>query len=87
MVWNGELNPAVKLGRNNSEMRELEKLMLKNLDRLDILLSEKAADILERYNECVSEYLSVTSRQAFCDGFCLGTRINAEAMQNTEQLL
>ncbi|MBQ7895600.1 MAG: hypothetical protein IJ364_03470 [Oscillospiraceae bacterium] len=68
-------------------MRELEKLMQNNLDKLDGLLSEKAAEILSRYTDCVSEYITIISQQAFCDGFCLGTRISAEAIQTTEQFL
>lgn len=85
-LWSGNLDPITQLGENNREIRELECLMQKNLEKLEADLSEKAAETLGKYSDCVSEYLAIISEQAFCDGFCLGTKILAEAMHRADQL-
>ena len=86
-LWNGGLSPVVTLGRKNAEIRELERLMLTNLDRLEPLLSKEAAEHLEKYTDCCGEYISLLNMQAFCDGFCLGTKITTEALHGAEDIM
>ena len=85
-LWSGNLDPIRYLGKNNPEVKHLEDLMQRNLDRLEENMNEKAKDIMERYNDCLSEYLTLNTEQAFCDGFCLGMKIAVEAMFGAEQI-
>ena len=85
-LWNGNLEPVRHSGENNSEMRQLENLMLNNLEKLEAVLNESQKKIFGKYNDCFTEYMIVTGEQAFCDGFCMGTKIATEALTAAEQL-
>lgn len=85
-LWHGNLTPIKQSEKNNFEMKQLEKLMERNLKKLESHLNENTKEILEKYIDCVNEYMIVTNEQAFCNGFCLGTRILTEALTETEEM-
>lgn len=86
-LYRGQLEPKSVLGNGNVEMRRAEILIENNLNRLKENLNEETKEILEKYNQCMDEYIVLISEQAFCDGFCLGTRISAEAIGGAERVL
>lgn len=86
-LYRGRLEPKSVLGNGNGEMRRTEILIGNNFNRLKENLNEEAKGILEKYNECMKEYIALIGEQAFCDGFCLGTRISAEAIGGAERVL
>lgn len=85
-LWNGNLDPIRYLGKNNPEIKQLEKLMQYNLEKLEESLNEKEKEILEKYNDCINEYILAISEQAFCDGYCLGSKMAVEALIGVEQI-
>lgn len=48
---------------------------------------KKQKELFEKYNDCMNEYIAAISEQAFCDGFCVGTKITAEALSAAEELI
>lgn len=86
-LWSGKLNPIEYLGINNKEIKNLENLMQRNLEKLENNLDEKSQEIFEKYNDCINEYISILCEQSFCDGFCLGTKIVTEALNSAEQII
>lgn len=86
-LWSGNLDPITRLGMNNIEIDKIEKLMSDNYDKLKDKLNDETKEILEKYFDCVNDYVLLISEQSFCDGFCLGTKISAEALVSAEQLL
>ena len=86
-LWNGHIEPAQQLGRNNSQMHELEGLMQRNFEKLEDILNGKDLDVLKNYDSCVTEHLILSCEQAFCDGFCLATKILVEALSGAEEVL
>lgn len=86
-LWGGNLDPVRHLGEGNLEINKMEKLMSDNYDKLRAKLNDETREILEKYAECVSDYGLLISEQSFCDGFCLGTKISAEALIKAETLL
>ncbi len=86
-LWSGNLDPIMRLGGNNSEIAKMEKLMSDNCCKLKEKLNDDTKEILEKYIDCVNDYVLLISEQSFCDGFCLGTKISAEALVVAEQLL
>ena len=86
-LWSGNLDPITRLGMNNIEIEKMEKLMSDNYDKLKVKLNDETKEILEKYFDCVNDYVLLISEQSFCDGFCLGTKISAEALVLAEQLL
>lgn len=81
-LWNGNLAPVRHCGENNPDIQELESLIQRNNEKLEAALSDKAKNIFENYKICIEEYRYIINEQAFCDGFCLGTRITAEALDH-----
>ena len=55
-------------------------LLQRNGERLEECLDEKENEVFEKYNDCVKECIAVLCEQSFCDGFCLGTKLAAEAL-------
>ena len=83
-LWHGELEPVSSSGTNDPELKELERLLQRNGERLEEYLDEKGKALFEKYYNCVEEYISVLCEQSFCNGFCLGTRLAAEALLTQE---
>ncbi len=69
-----------KLGVGDKDMRELEKLMSKNHDKLSAELSEEQKDILQRYYDRINEYIGLSCEHAFSSGFSMGVKLVAAAM-------
>lgn len=78
-LYRGELEPKNYIGNGNVELRRTEILIKNNFDKLKESLNGNEIEILEKYSELIDEYIFLISEQAFCDGFCLGMRISAEA--------
>ena len=86
-LWSGNLDPIMRLGMNNAEIAKIEKLLSDNFSKLKEKLNDEQKETLEKYSDCVNDYVLLISEQSFCDGFCLGTKISAEALVLAEQLL
>ncbi len=85
-LWNGNLKPVGKSGINNNEMKELEDVIGQETDRIEGLLSEEEKRLFQAYCDNMNRYLLVSSEQAFCDGYCLGTKIMMEALLGAENV-
>ena len=79
-LYRGELEPKKYIGNGNIELREIENFIKNNFDKLKESLNENETEILEKYSDLIDEYVFLMLEQAFCDGFCLGMRISAEAI-------
>lgn len=86
-LWSGNLDPVTRLGMNNIEIDKMEKLMSDNYAKLKTKLNDETKENLEKYVDCVNDYVLLISEQSFCDGFCLGSKISAEALVGAEQFL
>ena len=85
-MWYGNIDPAQTFGMNDPEMRRLESLLSKNQDKLEQSIGEKDKELLEKYIDCVYEYVCTNCRQAFCSGYCMGAKLTAEALIGAEQI-
>ena len=79
-LWNGDLAPIQYFREHNPEIKHLEQLSQRNLDKLVSALDEPLQKLLDPYNNCISKYMVVVSEQAFCDGFSLGLKLLSEAL-------
>lgn len=86
-LYNGNLVPIKNLGRFNNEIKQLETLMEKNLETLEKELSEEQKVYFSRYAGNINEYMLLSCEQAFCDGFCMGAKITAEALYGAEKII
>ena len=79
-LWMGDLAPIEYFGRSNAELRRLWSLTERNWKTLEETLDPAQKDLAKRYAESAEECDRVCQEQAFCDGFCLGSRLMAEAL-------
>ncbi len=84
-LWNGNIAPVRYSGINNSEMRKMRSLIQSSFEKLEECVEDKA--LLRKYNDSMNEYVIMAAEQAFSDGFCLGTKITAEAMTKAEEII
>ncbi|MBQ8767481.1 MAG: hypothetical protein IJZ16_11850 [Clostridia bacterium] len=87
MLYEGKLEPMRLTGKSNAEMRRMENLIERHLNKLKDVLDDETKETFDKYAECMNEYVFLISEQAFCDGFCMGARILSEAVSGAEQLL
>ena len=85
-LYNGNLCPIKKLGKTNDEIKHLETLIEKTHEDLDNKLSDEQKTFFQKYEGNINEYMCLLSEQAFCDGFCMGTKITAESLINAENV-
>ena len=57
------------------------------MKKIKTKLNDETKENLEKYVDCVNDYVLLISEQSFCDGFCLGSKISAEALVGAEQFL
>lgn len=86
-IWNGTLVPEADIKEDNPQITELKNLLERNRKHLGQSLNEKEKEIFEKYNDCVTEYIDIFGEQAFCSGFCLGTKIITEALTEQNEII
>ena len=84
-LFNGNLEPHSKVDDNDPRCKNLKMLIERHYDSLDKKLDKDEMETFKKYDECVSEYEYLITERAFCDGFCLGVRLVAEAMCFSEK--
>ena len=79
-LWNGELEPYVHLGESSTEIKDLENTIRLSYEKLEKSLEVEAKALLDEYRDSIDDYTALITEQAFCEGFCLGTRLTAESL-------
>ena len=78
-LWYGNVAPWEQSNRSDREYKELTELLCRNRDKLTEGLTEAQKELLDKYDECQNELSAKTEKNAFVQGFCLGTRLLAAA--------
>lgn len=86
-LWKGNIEPLVYSGVNNSEITNAFKITHCNYEKLEKSINDDLKKILNDYEESNNKCLDLTNEQAFCDGFCLGVKIAAEALNGAEEII
>ena len=86
-IRNGDFEPKEHFGKNNPELRKLERLIYGSLEALENCLNENQRQIFENCRDNINELYIEIERQAFCDGFCLDSKMTAEAFVSADQLM
>lgn len=79
-LWNGQIAPGANCGVNDREIEDVHILMERNREDLNRELGERQKAIFGKYVDCADEYCYLISAQAFCDGFCLASKLLTEAL-------
>jgi len=85
-LWFGQLAPIEAFGKNNPEIKRMERLMSDRLVRIQEALNGKHNDLYNEFYDVLYDYISEATKQSFCEGYFLATKITAEAFLGEEQL-
>ena len=78
-LWHGNVAPFEQCTRGDKQLKELLKLVARNKEELDAMLTDKQKETLEKFEENMNERHGIAERDAFSYGFRLGVQLMAEA--------
>lgn len=81
-LYYGNLFPHEKVSKLDNETKELLGLLNRNEEKLIATLSDEQKETFEKYKDCNREISEICERNAFLNGFRLGTRIIIEVVNN-----
>ena len=79
-LWNGNIAPCEHCGSHDPVINNLMGLIERNREKLSGELTEAQMEAFQKYMDCTEEYLLRMLELAFCDGFCLGSRLAVESI-------
>ena len=79
-LWNGNIAPCEHCGALNPKINRLHAMIERNRENLSKDLTEAQIEIFQEYVDCSEEYLLQMLELAFCDGFCLGSKLVMETL-------
>ena len=79
-LWNGNIAPVEHCGAYNPEINRLHALIERNRENLSKGLSDAQMEVFQKYVACSDEYLLQMLELAFCDGFCIGSKLTMETL-------
>ncbi len=79
-IWHGNIVPAEQCGERDENIAQLELLIEQNRAALLHRLPETQKDIFEKYVDCVEEYVTLLTEQAFCEGARFSGRFLVETV-------
>ena len=83
-LWHGNIVPQEDSQTNTKEMKELISYIARHDEALEKLLTEEKKAIFEKYQDCWSEYMSLSEAAIFEYAFKLGARLTMEVQKDTE---
>lgn len=86
-LWRGAFEITGHSGVNKKELDELIELLEKQHNKLTINADENFKNEIEKFDLTHDEYTVLLCEQAFCDGFCLASKILTEALNGAEYLI
>jgi len=79
-LWRGNINPQEDSRNNSPEMKELMEYMARHHDDLLKTLTDEQKEIFEKFEDCWSEYASLSEEALFEYAFKRGMQIAIEAL-------
>lgn len=73
-LWYGNIYPQGKLAIHNTEVKDILRLMDKNRSKLAEALTDEQKEVLQKYDDAVTEMNQVMEREIFTYAFRLGGR-------------
>lgn len=79
-LWYGNVMPAEHSGQHNPQVKRLLALIVRNKENLDKELQDDQKRAFSVLMDNYDEYVYLLEKEAFCEGFCLATKLLAEAI-------
>ena len=84
-LWHGNISPQSDSRNNTPEMKQLMEYMARHHEDLLKAMTDDQRDILERFDDCWSEYASLAEEAIFVYAFRLGARMMLNVMLPTAE--
>ena len=81
-LWYGNILPHEWDAAPKNRLERLGRLIVRNEEELDPLLSEKAKEVFEKLMENQADRTRLTECEAFAYGFRLGAKVMLEVMDD-----
>ncbi len=79
-LWHGNIVPQSDSRNNSQEMKQLMEYMARHHEDLLKGMTDEQKEILEKFDDCWSEYASYAEEAIFSYAFRLGMRIAIETL-------
>ena len=79
-LWHGNICPQTDSRNNSPEMKQLMEYMARHHDDLLKTMTDEQKEIFEKFDDCWSEYMSLSEVAIFTYAFKLGAQITLEAL-------
>ena len=84
-LWHGNICPQTDSRNNSLEMKELMEYMARHHDDLLKTMTQEQKEIFEKFDDCWSEYMSLTEAVIFEYAFRLGARLAMEIQTEVDK--
>ena len=79
-LWHGNVCPQTDSRNNSPEMKELMEYMARHHDSLLKTMTDEQKELFEKFDDCLSEYMSFAEAAIFEYAFKLGMQIAIETL-------
>ena len=79
-LWHGNITPQEDSRNNSPEMKQLMEYIARHHDDLLKAMTNEQKEILEKFDDCWSEYISLSESAIFEYAFKLGMQIAIETL-------
>ena len=79
-LWYGNIAPLDHCGAHDTKAKQLAGMMEQKREKLCVEFTAEQKAAFQKYQESSDSYLIRMMELAFCDGFCLATKLAAEAL-------
>ena len=80
-LWHGNICPQTDSRSNSTEIKELMEYMARHHDDLIKTMSDEQKEIFEKFDDCWSEYTSLSEAAIFENAFKLGMQMAIETLK------
>ena len=84
-LWHGNITPQEDCRNNTPEMKQLMDYMARHHESLLKSVTDEQKDILERFDDCWSEYASLAEEAIFVYVFRLGAQMMLEILRKENE--
>lgn len=85
-IWTGEISPVEFTKQQSREYEEKGRLFLEKMEEFEEILDEKQNEEFQVLSRRIDTFINESAKQAFCQGFSLGSCIMAEAYINADNI-
>ena len=79
-LWLGNIDPQNDSRNNSQKIKELMEYMTRHHEKLNQMMSDEQKEILKKFDDCWSEYMSLAEADIFEYAFKLGMQISIETL-------